>query len=400
MGGDALASLGRMGNAEYRPVAPVNEARLSHSPPSIPIHFLCHEVTTLCRDPPPPQRRPSGTFAATKHYLMRTILFLCSAGLIALGAQAQPTLTAATNTPQPGGGYAINYGPYVPPGGAGANQTWNLSGLATDSSISVSRMLPSTTINGTQFPTATVAEVSEAVTQYFRVAADGIHFAGSDDGSAVIVHVPMGTYLPFPCTYGTVWSTPQHASFTYLGMGVTRTGTFSGTVDGYGTLIMPDATLNNVLRVRWIHTLQDVMGPMTINYLYDSYAFFKAGQAHPIAELVTATTNVGNGPVTNQFSRWTGDISTGMAEQQATALSVFPNPAIDDEVTLTWPAAFDAPSSVTVTDMAGRTVLHQYAVGTHGTGMRLDISSLFPGMYQLTLVGRDGRRNTTSLVVR
>ncbi len=241
---------------------------------------------------------------------MKTILSFCSAALIALGTQAQPTLTAATNTPQPGGGYTINYGPYVPPGGTGANQTWNLAGLATDSSITVERVPPSTTTNGGQFPTATVAEVSDAVTQYYRVAADGIHFAGSDDGNTVIVHVPMGTYLPFPCTYGTVWSSPQHATFTCEGMTVTRTGTFSGNVDGHGTLIMPNGTINNVLRVRWTHTLQDAMGPITINHLYDSYVFFKVGQAHPIAELVTATINMGGGPITNQFSRWTGDIST------------------------------------------------------------------------------------------
>lgn len=331
---------------------------------------------------------------------MRPFISLCSAALIAATAHAQPIFTAATNTPAPGTTYSINYGPYVAPGGAGANQTWNLAALATDSSISVQRVLPSATPNGAQFPTATVSEVSAAVTQYFRVAADGIHFAGSDDGTSVIVHVPMGRYLPFPCTFGTVWSSPQHASFTYEDMPVTRTGTFSGNVDGYGTLIIPGATIPNVLRVRWTHTLQDAMGPMTISHLYDSYAFFKAGQAHPIAELVTATINVGGGAITNQFSRWTSaDMSTGIAEQKASALVAFPNPT-EDEVTLTWPTSLGAPSTVSITDMAGRTVLHQYLQAAHVTSARVDLSSLFPGMYHVTLTGTDGRRTTTSVCVR
>lgn len=330
---------------------------------------------------------------------MQHVLSLLTAGAIAMTAHAQVTLTAATNSPQPGGAYTVNYGPYVAPGAAGANQTWNLAALATDSSMTIERVVPSTTVNGMQFPTATVAEVSDAVTQYFRTAADGIHFAGSDDGNAVIVHAPMGRYLPFPCTFGTVWSSPQHATFSYEDMTVTRTGTFSGNVDGYGTLIMPGGTVNNVLRVRWTHTLQDAMGPMTINYLYDSYAFFAAGQAHPIAELVTATTNMGGGPITNQFSRWTGDISTGIEEQRAGVLGLFPNPA-SDEVTLTWPAALGAPSTVSVVDMAGRTVLHTYLIAAQVTSARIDVSSLFPGMYQVVLTGTDGQRSASMLCVQ
>ncbi|MCC6839067.1 MAG: T9SS type A sorting domain-containing protein [Flavobacteriales bacterium] len=330
---------------------------------------------------------------------MKPFISFCSAALIAATAHAQPTFTAASNTPAPGTAYSINYGPYVAPGGAGANQTWNLSGLATDSSITVQRVLPSTTTNGAQFPTATVAEVSAAVTQYFRVAVDGIHFAGSDDGTSVVVHVPMGRYLPFPCTFGTLWSSPQHASFTYEDMTVTRTGTFSGNVDGYGTLIIPGATIPNVLRVRWTHTLQDAMGPMTINHLYDSYAFFKAGQAHPIAELVTATINMGGGPITNQFSRWTSaDLSTGIAEQQEGPLTVFPNPAVD-EVTLTWSPSLGAASTVSITDMAGRAVNHSYLIADRTGRARIDVSSLLSGMYQVTLTSTNGRRTSALLRV-
>ncbi len=330
---------------------------------------------------------------------MKPFISLCSAALIAATAHAQPTFTAATNTPAPGTTYSINYGPYVAPGGAGANQTWNLTGLTTDSSTTVQRVLPSATMNGAQFPTATVAEESAAVTQYFRVAADGIHFAGSDDGTSVIVHAPMGKHLPFPCTFGTVWSSPQHATFTYDDMTVTRTGTFSGQVDGYGTLIMPGGTINNVLRVRWTHTLQDAMGPMTINHLYDSFAFFQAGQAHPIAELVTATINVGGGPITNQFSRWTGDITTGIDAAVPMDLVLSPNPA-HEEVQLRLPAEFGTRAAVSVMDMAGRAVqLGHYHAGA-GITVQLDVRSLRAGRYQLLVIGDNGRRASAPLLIQ
>ncbi len=318
---------------------------------------------------------------------------------INLSVFTQPVLTQATNSPAPGHAYTINYGPYVQPGMPGAAQTWNLSALATDSTIQVTTVAPFNTPNGTQFPTATAAEVSEAVTQYFRTAADGIHFAGSDDGTSVIVHAPQGKFLAFPCTFGTSWNTPQNASFSYDDTPVTRTGTFSGHADGYGNLVMPGGTIPNVLRVHWTHTLQDATPFFTISYIYDSYAFFVAGQSHPIAELVTASTDFGNGAVVNQFSRWSGDISTAIKAPQAPAIGVYPNPA-SDEVTISLPTGSGTPSTVTVTDMTGRTVLYELLSGTNTSTARIDVSSLFSGQYHVTVTTTDGRRHTTSLIVR
>lgn len=318
---------------------------------------------------------------------------------INLSVFAQPVLTQATNSPAAGNTYTINYGPYVSPGMPGANQTWNLSALATDSSLAVQVVAPASTPSAAQFPTATVAEMSELVTQYYRVAADGIYFAGSDDGTSVIVHAPQGKYLAFPCTFGTSWSTPQNAEFTIEGMPVTRTGTFSGHADGYGTLMMPGATIPNVLRVHWTHTLQDALDFFTISYIYDSYAYFVAGQSHPIVEVVTASTDVGGGPIVNQFSRWSGEFSTSTQELRKEQINVYPNPA-SDEVNITLPDGFNTPSHVTIVDMAGRTVLNKMLPGTNTRSARIDVSSLFSGMYQLTVITTDGQRSTVPLIVR
>ncbi len=330
---------------------------------------------------------------------MKTLLTICSAGLFAINAHAQPVLSAATNSPTPGNAYTINYGPYISPGGAGANQTWNLSTLATDSSLAVQYVAAASTPNAAQFPAATVAEVSALVTQYYHVASDGIHFAGSDDGTSVIAHTQMGRFLAFPCTFGTSWSSPQNATFDYEGMPVTRTGIFSGHADGYGTLVMPGATIPNVLRVHWTHTLQDALDFFTINYVYDSYAYFVAGQSHPIAEIVTASIDVGSGPQVNQFSRWSGDISTAIQALGKEHIGVFPNPA-SDEVNVTLPPQLMAPSHIAVVDMAGRTVFNKILSGTNTRTVRIDVNSLFSGVYHLTVITTDGQRSTVPLIIR
>lgn len=330
---------------------------------------------------------------------MHHLLTLLIAGTFALGANAQPTLTFAVNAPVAGTNYTLHYGTWTAPGGSGPDQVWDFSGLGTDSSLTVQYTAPGNTANGTQFPDASIAEVNDVVTQYYRVATDGIHFAGSDDGTSVIVHAPQGTYLPFPCTIGTTWSSPQNANFTVEDHDVVRTGTFSGQADGYGTLLMPGGSIPNVLRVHWVHDLEDDMGFFSMSHTYDSFAYFVAGQSYPIAEVVTASINFGGGTQTRQFTRWTGDFTTAIAEEQPAILGLFPNPA-SDEVTLNWPAALGTPSTVTITDMAGRTVVHRYLIATQVSSARIDLSSIFPGLYQVTLTSTAGKRITGRLSVQ
>ena len=329
---------------------------------------------------------------------MKQLFALCSAALISAAAQAQPTLTASTTTPVVGTSFAVNFGPYVEPGSAGPNRTWDLSALSIDSSFTAQYINPTNTPNGAQFPTATIAEVNDPVTQYYRVSNDGIHFAGSDDGTSVIVHAPQGTYLPFPCTFGTTWSSPQNATFMIEDSEVIRTGTFTGEVDGYGTLVMPGGTIPNVLRVHWTHALVDDLGFFTMDHTYDSYAFFVAGQSWPIAELVTSTIDFGGGPITQQFSRWSGDISTEVVDRPFVHVSVFPNPA-SEEINVTWPADFGPRAAVSIMDAAGRAIMLGRYNTIEGRTRRIDLRAFRPGRYQLIIVNEKGQRATTSFTI-
>lgn len=329
---------------------------------------------------------------------MKQLLSLCCAALITSAAHAQPTLTAATSTPQAGTTFTVHFGPYVQPGSAGPDRTWDLSALSTDSSLTAQYVNAANTTNGAQFPTATIAEVNDQVTQYYRVASDGIHFAGSDDGTSLIVHTPQGTYLPFPCTFGTTWSSPQNATFMFDETEVERTGTFTGEVDGYGTLVMPDGSIPNVLRVHWTHELVDDLGFFSIDHTYDSYAFFVAGQAWPIAELATSTLDFGGGPTTQQFSRWSGDISTSFFSRSQVQLSVFPNPATD-ALNIMWPADFGPRAAVSIMDAAGRAIMLGRYDAVEGRTQRIDIRAFRPGRYQLIIVSEKGQRTSTPFTI-
>lgn len=325
-----------------------------------------------------------------------TLLFACA---FAMNAHAQPTLTFASNGPVIGSQYTLNYGNHVAPGNAGAMQSWDLSGLTSDSTDVLQMVAPSSTTNGTLFPGATVAEWSSTVTTYYQVNANGIHFVGSDDGTSLIVNAPMPRYLAFPCTMGSSWSTPHEAEFEFDGEPVFRSGTVSGEADGYGTLTMPWGTVDNVLRIHLLNEMQDSLSIFTMEYTYDSYLYYVAGQAHPIAELVTATIDFGFGaPEVVQFSRWTGTISTGIdaGPGEVMELKAYPNPT-SDVVNVELPTGMGVTATATITDATGRSV-HQEVLTLREGGLgQLSVQHLVDGFYTLTVTDGEGRRAVTRI---
>jgi len=332
---------------------------------------------------------------------MRTILTLFLLGALVHGSCAQPTLTQASNAPVAGTQFTFHYGPHVAPGGGGAQQTWDLSTLGTDSTVQAAIVQASATPNGSLFPSATVAEVNPTVTVYYGVAGDGVYNAGSDDGSTAIVNAQMGRYLPYPCTFGTTWSGPESATFTADGMDVFRSGTVVGEADGYGTVVMPWGTVSNVLRVHWTSTLRDSTTLFAIDYTYDAYVYYVVGQSYPLAELVTAEVTLFGGTTTTQFSRWLAEISTGLDAPavEATVLQVAPNPA-EEAVRLSLPASFQGDVTVELVDAAGRTVRREQLLRPAGPAVHMALGTLTEGCYLVRAVDGEGHQATGRFIKR
>ncbi len=113
---------------------------------------------------------------------------LSSICVFAAVTNAQPVLTFASNAPVAGTSYTMHYSAYVSPGQAGAGQSWNLSTLGTDSIDVIQLVQPGATENGSSFPGSTVAETGAAASMYWRAAADGMYFVGSDASDLLIVN--------------------------------------------------------------------------------------------------------------------------------------------------------------------------------------------------------------------
>lgn len=324
-------------------------------------------------------------------------LILATSGL----SQAQPVLTQAANAPTAGTSYTMHYGAYVAPGAAGANQHWDLSALVSDSTNLIQLVQPSSTPNGTSFPGATVSETGATATMYFRTAPDGMYFVGSD-ADLVIVNSDQAKYLPFPCTYQTAWSDDFASTFEAEDFQVFRSGTLTGMVDGYGSVILPSGTENNVLRIRWHEETIDSTEFFVMHTTYDSYLFYAVGRSYPLAQLVTATASFLGQTTTITYAQWVGGLSTNtpeMPEVSTPEVDLYPVPT-SGLLNFTLPASFSGTPLITITNTAGRTVRQLPGAKWNGRGGQVDVGTLAAGIYTLTAIDENGHRAARTFVVQ
>jgi hypothetical protein len=102
---------------------------------------------------------------------------------------------------------------------------------------------------------------------------------------------------------------------------------------------------------------------------------------------ITANTTMGVGLYTypkGDTSAWNAGTSTGPALEAGTGLSLYPVPATDD-LFVRHGLKTSQPVNISVIDMTGKQVLQREAERLDESELRLDISSLSPGIYILQL---------------
>jgi hypothetical protein len=137
----------------------------------------------------------------------------------------------------------------VSPGNSGANQTWNFASLTSlPDTITEWMVLPSSTTHGSLFPTANqVEKYSNGQFIYVNKTANENYIVGFIDTTTTYpaTHYPNPMlFAKRPLNYGMV------VTDTFTMAGSSALGIVTINPDAYGTLILPNGTHNNVLRVK------------------------------------------------------------------------------------------------------------------------------------------------------
>ncbi len=329
------------------------------------------------------------------------MLFFTCLVLATISATAQPTLTGAGVNPYIGATFTTNNCDYVNEGNAGANQTWDLSSMTITNSNQITIKSPSNTPNGSSFPNANLAWTGaggSGETGYYNGSSSSLEFHGMDvPGTVTISYNDPEDLLRFPFTYNDTYTDTWGASFTGSGMTFHREGTSTITADGYGTLITPEGTFNNVLRVHINQVYQDsanIAGsPYILNYNADTYIWYKEGYHSHLASTYSLSSTAG--PQT--YSSYSSNPPVSTEEINAEIkCKIYPNPA--DKIVNITTSISQEDVELRLFNALGQEVNAPAAI--NGSSIQLDVAELHEGLYFLQLINDDKLISTRRLMVK
>lgn len=247
-------------------------------------------------------------------------------GLIICGtANAQPILTHSGIAPVIGDSYSyqrISWDGTFP--SAGVNQTWDFSNIVSTSTTSLTFVDPSTCPSPSSFPSANISENYDNQQYYYNsVTTSEFNIDGIYAGGVAIPYSNPEKRLKYPFNYNDSFVDSFGGTFVSSGFTFVRGGTITVTADAYGTLILPNATVSNVFRVKVSEDYSDSLGSSEYaHYNSDIFLFYKAGYHTPILSL-THFSQAGN--VTN-YGFFIDDVNLNIITKKESTLKAYPNP--------------------------------------------------------------------------
>lgn len=317
--------------------------------------------------------------------------------LAATGLHAQPTI------PQ----VVLNVGdqlvidatfPITDAGPGGANATWNFAAPGfSGGDFTYTAVSAASTPMAADFPGATMALTAELDQQFVLHAffhLDGgftEHGEHVFDGNAGVssVNTDPITFFTTPLSATSSGSDTYGSTEDFVGFPALLTGQHTWSVDGYGTLILPNATYTDVLRVhaQQVETLSvDIGAPFEMVTSREEWRWMKAGIPFPLLVFSLETdefgTEIGATAAMVSFSS-----ATSVAERSELPLRVYPNP-VNDVVTM----ELEASGTVhyRVLDALGREVLSGSTTGGGLLRHAVDIAALSSGIHLLEVRSQQG----------
>ncbi|HEX7414110.1 MAG TPA: T9SS type A sorting domain-containing protein [Bacteroidia bacterium] len=320
--------------------------------------------------------------------------FLVASLITASVSIAQPTLTAAGINPVIGDVLIANTTNYLSPGAAGTSQTWNLATFTTSATSTYTAVNPSSTPYASSFTNANVCEATTSYYGYYKTSSTALQIYGnvvsSGTTTTVMPYSNPEDFMHFPFTYTNSYTDTWATTFLSGGYTYYRKGADSTKADGYGTLILPNGTFNNVLRVHFVQNYYDsayVGMSINITYRNDEYLWYLNGNHYPIAMLSSEVTNMMGNISTNQYGFYLKSAVAGIEQVSTNNLetTIYPNPTTG--IINLKSSSFQNINSLEIYNMLGTCIHKQVASPSNG---EIDLSTQPNGIYFIHLQTEQG----------
>ncbi|NJX16100.1 T9SS type A sorting domain-containing protein [Tamlana crocina] len=332
---------------------------------------------------------------------MQKKYFFLLTSLISTYLNAQITLTNTNNTVEIGDTYnyilVSNYTFDVSQ--SGANQTWDFSS-ATGNIDTTNCISPSNASEPSNFSSADLVLFSSnsGTEAYMSVSSSEISNEGYYiPGSVRAIYSDKQEHLKFPMTYNDVFNETFSGTVENISTEQTfnRTGTIEITADGYGNLILPYTTIDDVLRIKTvISSIDTYMGIPLPETTTISYTWFDTLNKNYLA----STSEVyNNGSLVSSYAYYLSEtdlvLDINKVNSKEYQLSIFPNPA--NSYTIIKNNSFNS-LSASIYDTKGSLIKK---LDVENGINRIDVTNFRPGVY-IIKYQKDSELYTDRLVVK
>ena len=326
---------------------------------------------------------------------MKKIYSLIAAAFCVSSLSAQ-TLTQANNAPIVGDvNSTVNCTTVgVNPGGTGAGQTFNLSGLSILTTTTVSNgVTVASTGSAAAFPSAGVAMQTGTANSFYSSTAGALSYWGGNltiGGQAVTMTYTLPAMMNYPVALastnnGNIAGTASHP--------LAGTGPFVGTstVTGAatGTLMLPGGyNFNNALKVVSALVTNFTVTIGSGAYSMVKYDYYVPSQKFPMASIITETIVSVAGTTTETVVVVNTNYTLGLKENASENLKnvvVYPNPA-KDNINLNFTNENAEEVSYQIINVIGQAVREQNIPAVKGeTLYNVSLSGIESGIYFIKL---------------
>lgn len=320
--------------------------------------------------------------------LMKKLTTLFLMGICATSF-SQPTLNQSDVFPSVGNTFTYYIADSTAsPGSAGANQNWDFSTYWGYNNSKVELILnPSTTANGSGFPSATIADsTQDENTVYYSANATAMVNHGyvmpSAFGNLIIAYdTDPEDVFRFPFTYGTTYTDTYSGNVLIAGFPappspISGSATVDG--DGYGTLKLPfGQTFTNVLRVKTDESATtNITGLGSVTIAGTIYRFYDVSSKMPLISFINSNISgaitMSSSIVQSQYPLLNSLVEN---EDVVKNINLFPNPT-KNVATFQFELVDKNFVEITVYDAVGREVEKKLSqslnVGKHNVTINAD----------------------------
>ena len=324
-----------------------------------------------------------------KSTLIKSIYLMLTAQMFVFISYAQTPYTYADGMWTIGDSVSYHVTNWTSAGPSGASQVWNFSSLP-DLGLTIDSIeTPLATPYGSNYPGAQLAQGNITGWGYYVQSSSGLWSKGSANANQFVYFSDDWQYRQYPMTYLSNWTDSFSGSGISFGNNFTSSGTCLDTVDGWGTLILPNATYtNNVLRLHSTARYTEIYTVDIHQHFWETYEWFIPGRNRAVLGIhknidTLNGTQVTQGTYAAYLDTIYATTSVYNVDSSTPLIALMPNPANNSvnisirSVDLNKDAIF-----IYMRDITGRTIATEKLKLNSGSATRqFDISKFVSGVY-------------------